>query len=86
MIQIRKVDVYKTVSGEEPLMKWVNSLDDSIASRITERIDRLSFGSLGDWKGVGGRLYELRMQFGAGYRIYFSLEADRIILLLCGGE
>ena len=86
MIRIREVSTYSTVHGEEPLMQWINSLDNHIALRITERIRKLKQGNLGDWKCLGSGLFELRMFFGAGYRIYFSLEGDKIILLLCGGD
>lgn len=55
-------------------------------NRIRARLDRLEKGNLGDYQSVGSGVFELRLHFGAGYRIYFG-EVDRtIILLLCGGD
>ena len=43
-------------------------------------------GYLGDWKSLGSGIYEVRMQFGGGYRMYYALEGNNVILLLCGGN
>lgn len=43
-------------------------------------------GNLGDSRAIGGSLYELKVDYGPGYRIYFAREEDRIILLLLGGD
>jgi putative addiction module killer protein len=66
---------------------WLRSLRDRAAKlRILVWIDRLQLGHLGDAKSVGEGIYELRMAFGPGYRIYFSRRGERVILLLCGGD
>jgi putative addiction module killer protein len=43
-------------------------------------------GNLGDHKFIGDGIYELRLAFGAGYRIYYGVEGDALMLLLCGGD
>jgi putative addiction module killer protein len=48
--------------------------------------DRLQTGLLGDWDSVGEGVYELRIDFGPGYRVYFGQEGKLLILLLCGGD
>jgi putative addiction module killer protein len=55
-------------------------------SRIADRIDRLRQGNLGDSKAVGGGVFELRLAFGPGYRIYFMRQGVEIVILLCGGD
>ena len=86
MIVEKKVEIYKTDFGIEPFSVWFNSLDNYIASRILDRIERLKDGNLGDWKSLRGGLFELRMHFGAGYRVYFSIQNGEVIILLCGGR
>jgi len=54
--------------------------------RILKRIDRLANGNPGDVKPVGQGVSELRLTYGPGYRVYYLQEADRLILLLCGGD
>lgn len=50
------------------------------------RIARLRLGNLGDSKSVGQGVYELRVHFGPGYRIYYGLDGEKLVLLLCGGD
>ena len=54
--------------------------------RVQERLDRVALGNLGDHKVVGDGVSELRLQFGAGYRIYYGEDGDKVIFLLCGGD
>jgi putative addiction module killer protein len=55
-------------------------------ARIITRFDRVKMGNLGDYKNIGGGLYEMRFFFGPGFRVYFTLQHTRIIILLCGGD
>lgn len=67
--------------------KWLRTLRDRLArSRIVDRLDRLAFGHVGDAKSVGDGVFELRLAFGPGYRIYYMWKGDRLILLLLGGD
>lgn len=50
------------------------------------RIARLRLGNLGDSKSVGQGVYELKVHFGPGYRIYYGLDGEKLVLLLCGGD
>jgi putative addiction module killer protein len=49
-------------------------------------MDRICLGNYGDYKVIGGGLCELRLDFGSGYRIYFSEQGSKIVMLLCGGD
>ena len=68
-------------------MDWLNALKDArTRARIRRRLDRVRLGNLGDYQSVGEGVYELRLFFGPGYRIYFGARDDTIVLLLCGGD
>ena len=68
-------------------IKWVNSLrDDRAVARIDTRIFRMQSGHFGDVQPVGEGISELRIHYGAGYRIYFNQTNQTIVLLLCGGD
>ena len=67
--------------------KWFAGLRDRAArGRIVARIERLQWGHFGDARAVGEGVSELRMDFGPGYRIYFTQRGERLVLLLCGGD
>lgn len=71
----------------EPFDKWLEGLKDaSLRRRVIDRIDRVSLGNSGDFKSIGGGIFELRLAFGAGYRIYYIKEGSRVVILLCGGD
>ena len=53
---------------------------------IARRLRRFEYGNLGDVKAVGDGVFEARIFYGAGYRLYFINKSGRIILLLCGGD
>ncbi len=54
--------------------------------RINRRLERLAAGNYGDCKPIGEGVFEMRLQFGAGYRVYFGEINNHIVLLLCGGD
>ncbi len=64
-----------------------NHLSDRQAiARITTRIERLKRGAFGDYKPLKEGVWELRIDYGAGYRLYYSMVGKTIVLLLCGGD
>jgi putative addiction module killer protein len=66
---------------------WLDSLRDRMAQkRIAMRVTRIESGLLGDWKAVGDGVSELRVDYGPGYRIYFTLRDQVIVILLCGSD
>ncbi|MEO7061124.1 MAG: type II toxin-antitoxin system RelE/ParE family toxin [Lapillicoccus sp.] len=75
------------VVSTEDFDKWLRKLKDRVGRlRIVQRLDRLSAGNLGDAKPVGHGIWELRLMFGPGYRVYYLHDGQRVILLLCGGD
>ena len=82
----REIRVYQTSEGREPFNEWLDSIRDTrTQDRIQARLQRLEDGNLGDCQPVGEGIFELRIHFGAGYRIYFGQVGRTLILLLCGG-
>lgn len=82
-----KVIVFADKSGNEPFTQWLYGLKDVVVrKRILIRISRLEQGNYGDCEPVGDGVSELRMFFGAGYRVYFGEDAEHIVVLLCGGD
>ncbi len=67
-----EVLVYRDRSGQSPYLEWLESLDWRTQDRIVLRIARLKWGQFGDFKALDGGLYELRLFFGPGYRVYFG--------------
>ena len=78
MFQIQQTEVFA---------KWfVNLRDVRAKARILARLDSVSLGNLGDAKSVGGGVSEMRIDAGAGYRVYFTRRQRVIVILLCGGD
>jgi putative addiction module killer protein len=78
---------YVTPDGREPYEEWVNSLRNrKTRAIIRERINRLHLGNFGDYKRLTAALYELRINYGPGYRVYFGEVGSVIVILLCGGS
>lgn len=82
-----EIVVYQTAEGIAPLEVWLAKLKDRLAKvHVLRRIQRMALGNFGDHKGLGEGLAELRIDHGPGYRVYYTLDGTRIILLLCAGD
>jgi putative addiction module killer protein len=55
-------------------------------AKIAARINRLAAGNFGDSKSLRQGLYELRVDWGPGYRVYYAMIGSERVLLLCGGD
>jgi putative addiction module killer protein len=78
---------YQREDGCEPFTEWIRALRDGMARiRISARLRQLEMGNLGDVKTVGEGISELRFHIGPGYRIYFGLRGQRLLILLCAGD
>lgn len=83
----KEVEIYETLDGKRPFTEWLNSLTDIKAkAKIIKRIERIELGNLGDYKSVGKGVCELRLDYSAGYRIYFGQLGNIIVIILCGGN
>ena len=86
-IRPREIRNYATHDGKDLFQIWFDDLDDRTGQRIiAARIDRLLDGNFGDHGPVGDGVWELRIHYGPGYRIYYAEDGPVIVLLLCGGD
>ena len=78
---------YLTSAGTHPYQRWLDKLKD-LRGRVTiqRRIDRIVNGNLGDHRFCRNGVWELRIQFGPGYRVYYGREGETVVVLLCGGS
>lgn len=86
-ITLKEAYLYRPRSGRCPFEKWLESLGDRRGrAKIRARIARVRAGNLGDCRSVGGGVFELKIDFGPGYRVYFGEAGPAIVILLCGGD
>lgn len=75
------------ITATQNFNDWFDNLKDVVARRkILARLERAKNGHFGDVKAIDARLFEMRFFFGGGYRVYYSLRDNEIIILLCGGN
>ncbi len=75
-----------TEAGRSPFAQWFGSLDAVMAARVDRYIRRLEAGNFGSVKPLREGVFELRLDFGPGYRVYFGREGRTLIILLGGGS
>lgn len=78
---------FKNNEGRDLFGEWLDCLKDKqTRARIAMRLIRLENGNFGDCKPVGDGVWELRIDWGPGYRIYYAIENKKVLLLCCGGD
>lgn len=78
----REVLYYLTADGVAPFERWFFGLRDAKArAQVLTRIARAGFGNFGDHAAVGEGVCELRIDFGPGYRVYYGIDGDGIVML-----
>lgn len=78
---------YLTEADKDIYLNWLIRVQDSIAKvAIIRRINRLELGNFGDHKPCSEGVWELRVDVGAGYRVYYAISGKEVLLLLCGGN
>jgi putative addiction module killer protein len=75
---------YLDASGRSPFRRWFDRLDATAAARIGAYLYRLEQGNFSRVEGVGGGVFELKVDFGPGYRIYFAKDGEKVVVLLGG--
>lgn len=82
-----EIQDYLTPDGRDPFADWLRGLADRQAkARTATRINRMAAGNFGDCQPVGEGVWELRIDWGPGYRVYYAMAGKRLVLLLVGGD
>ncbi|MBS1212678.1 MAG: addiction module protein [Proteobacteria bacterium] len=82
MITIRE---YLDSNGHSPFAKWFSGLNAPAAAKVATSLVRIEHGNFSNTKGVGAGIFECRIDFGPGYRIYFGKDGDALVILVGGG-
>jgi putative addiction module killer protein len=82
MIDVRE---YVDGNGWSPYADWFDRLNPHAAAKVTTALTRLAAGNFSNVKGVGSGVFEYRIDFGPGYRVYFGKDGERLVILLGGG-
>jgi putative addiction module killer protein len=85
MTQMVDVREYLDRDGNNPFRDWRSRLNVEARRKVTIALFRVGLGNLSNAKGVGGSLFEYKIGFGPGYRIYFGKDGDQVVILLGGG-
>ncbi len=82
----REILLYETPEGRVPFREWLESIQAPNAyDQVRLRLDRVEEGNLGNHHGVGEGVFELVVNVGPGYRIYFGQDGKELVILLVGG-
>jgi putative addiction module killer protein len=82
MVTIRE---YLDAKGSSPFAKWFSGLNAPAAAKVATSLVRIEHGNFSNTKGVGAGVFECRIDFGPGYRIYFGKDGDALVILVGGG-
>lgn len=78
---------YVTEAGEDVIGQWLAKLSDvRTKAKIAARMNRLAAGNFGDCRALRNGVWELRIDWGPGYRVYYAMAGKARVLLLCGGD
>jgi putative addiction module killer protein len=80
-----EIKEYLDRNGGSPFRKWFDRLEPLAAAKVTTALYRIEQGNFSNAKGVGSGVYEFRIFYGPGYRIYFGKEGNLLVVLLAGG-
>jgi putative addiction module killer protein len=84
-VRPKQIRIYETEEGQAPFSDWMDRQKMPLYGKVMARLERVELGNLGDHRGVGDGVFELRIDFGPGYRIYFGLDGSELVVLLIGG-
>ncbi|MDA8124122.1 MAG: type II toxin-antitoxin system RelE/ParE family toxin [Deltaproteobacteria bacterium] len=81
-----KIVEYLTAAGRSPFRDWFDKLDGRAAAKVTTALIRMGTGNRSNVESVGGGVYERKIDYGPGYRIYFGTDGEQLVVLVGGGS
>lgn len=82
-----KVSDYLTDDGHDHFKEWLGNLAERQArARVVVRVQRMAVGNFGDCKPIADGVWELRIDYGPGYRVYYARTGGKLLLILVGGD
>ena len=85
MTAIMELAEYLDNKGRSPFASWFTRINAQAAAKVTTALVRLEGGNISNTKSLGSGVYELKINFGPGYRVYFGYDGPKIVILLAGG-
>ena len=86
-VRRRKIQFLRSRGGRIPAIDWLNTFTDvRTKAKLTARIERLGEGNFGDFKNVGDGVFELRVHYGPGFRVYFGFHQNQVVIIIYGGD
>jgi putative addiction module killer protein len=82
-VEIRE---YLDEAGRSPFGRWFDGLDSAATAKVTTALARMEQGNFSNVKGVGAGVFEYRIDFGPGYRVYFGKDGDTLVIVVAGGS
>ncbi len=79
------VQEYINAEGKNPFAKWFAGLNVQAAAKITAVLEKIANGNLSTVEGVGGGVFEYKLDWGPGYRVYFGKDGEKLVILVGGG-
>jgi putative addiction module killer protein len=80
-----KIVEYLDGKGRSPFESWFQRINAQAAAKVTTALVRLEGGNTSNTESIGGGVYELKIDFGPGYRLYFGYDGPKVVILLAGG-
>jgi putative addiction module killer protein len=80
-----EIRYYVASDGKQPFAAWFADLEAAARAKVTRAIVRLEHGNFSNVKSVGEGVFEYRIDFGPGYRVYFGQDGQTLVILLTGG-
>lgn len=82
-----RIEIYQTDTGKRPFSQWLKEIKDHLVkAKVRMRLARLEMGNFGEYKSVGEGVFELKIDLGPGYRLYYGKVGKKTVLLLCAGD
>ncbi len=83
----RVIEYFTSSSGKQPVRDWLDGIKDKVTQAIIyKRIRQAGLGNFGKTRSVGNGVHELKIDYGPGYRVYYGIHKNEVILLLMGGS